>query len=156
AFGGAGGAGGAGVGTNGALGGSGGNGGDTSGGAIDNTSSVILYTASFTSNSAIGGAGGAGGAGAGNSGILVPITIPVPGVVGPHIVQGSGGVGGDGGDASGGAIDNTGTLSILTNSCFVGYGNTVSFTSNLAAGGSGGNGGAGGNGVDTSDVDVVV
>jgi uncharacterized repeat protein (TIGR01451 family) len=105
-------------------GGQGGFGGDDSGGAIYNSSSgrVAITTSSFSQNSAIGetgGQGGAGGVGRGQADIGL-----------------NGGTGGPAGDASGGAIDNQGTMTIDSSSLF----------SNQATGNNGGPGGVGGMG----------
>jgi hypothetical protein len=115
-----------GQGGSGGTGGTGGFAGDDSGGAIYNSSSgrVAITTSSFSQNSAIGETGGQ--AGAGGTGGQASI----------FGVFGAGGTGGSAGDASGGAIDNQGAMTI----------DSSSFFNNQAIGEQGGPGGAGGTG----------
>jgi hypothetical protein len=114
-------------------GGNGGNGSSAEGGAIDNAGTLTITDSTFNANTASGGSGGYGGdggfggfggyggngAGAGNGGNG-----------GSATAGGNGGTGGTGGSAEGGAIFNTGTLTL--------NGNT--FSANNAWAGSGGNG----------------
>jgi len=127
AVGGAGGAGGnGGQGTNGlpgGRGGYGGNAGNASGGAISNVGKLTITGSTFSGNSALGGMGGMGGDGGDGSGS--------PG--------GQGGFAGKGGDVTGGALNNSGIMTV-TNSTLVG---------NTTTGGAGGNGGQPGSGEGT-------
>jgi len=118
AVGGAGGDGGNGSNNSGLPGGAGGAGGDAgsaSGGAISNLGTLIATGSTFSDNAALGGIGGNGGNGGNGMGS--------PG--------GPGGSAGKGSDATGGAL-NTGGMMTVTNSTFAG---------NTATGGAGGNGG---------------
>jgi uncharacterized repeat protein (TIGR01451 family) len=109
----------------GATGGNGGFAGDDSGGAIYNSplGIVAITISSFSQNSAIGETGGQAGAGGSGSNFVAGL-------------GGAGGTGGSAGDASGGAIDNQGTMTI----------DSSSFFNNQAIGEKGGPGGAGGTG----------
>jgi uncharacterized repeat protein (TIGR01451 family) len=109
------------------AGGTGGSAGDASGGAIDNQGTMTIDSSSFFNNQAVGNNGGPGGAGAAGDDF---------GAVAPG---GAGGTGGSAGDASGGAIDNQGTMTI----------DNSSFFKNQAIGTNGGPGGAGGTGADS-------
>ena len=97
---------------------SGGTGGGALGGAIYNAGTMTVNSCQFVADSAIGGAGGAGGSGGG-------------------LVGGNGGDGGGGGPGEGGAIYNSGVLT-LANSIL---------TNNVAAGGVGGTNGVSGGSV---------
>lgn len=100
------------------AGGAGGKGGSAEGGAIYNAGTLTVTRTTFVDNRAQGGYGGFGGCGADST-------------AGPG---GPGGSGGSGGKGKGGAIYNTGTLTV-TDSTFIG---------NEALGGNGGAGGEGG------------
>jgi len=116
AVGGAGGTGGSGHDNNvtpGGTGGAGGDGGGASGGAISNIGKLVVTGSTFSTNSVLGGAGGTGGNGGNGSG------------------AGIGGNAGKGGDTTGGALNNSGMMTVI-NSTFVG---------NTTIGGAGGNGG---------------
>jgi hypothetical protein len=89
------------------------------GGAIFNAGDLTLVRCQFLTNEAAGGNGGAGGDGAGG-----------------RSQGGNGGSGGSGASGLGGAIYNSGTISV----------EDCSFDNNTATGGSGGTGGAGGAG----------
>jgi uncharacterized repeat protein (TIGR01451 family) len=107
----------------GGTGGTGGSAGDAFGGAIGNQGTMTIDTSSFFNNQAIGNNGGPGGA-AGTGDQFDPSA------------GANGGTGGSAGDASGGAIDNQGTMAI----------DNSSFFQNQAVGTNGGPGGAGGAG----------
>jgi len=134
------------------------------GGAISNAGTVTLNDDQFQGNSLTGGFGGQGGTGGtggaggdggdGGSGADTgscpvkegkPTKYREPGGEGGDGGEGgSGGVGtaaGHGGEAEGGAIYNTGTLTVQQ----------TSFDNNLVQGGDGGAGGAGGPGGDAGD-----
>jgi hypothetical protein len=129
----------------GGSGGSGGNGGDdgnggaAQGGAIFNAGTAILSGDTFIVNQAVGGddAGGSAGeyGGTGGQGGL-DILAPEYGPGGSGAPGGNGGNGGKGGDAQGGAVYNSGRLTLTG----------VTFQNNEAIAAPGGNGGAGGNG----------
>lgn len=104
----------------GGMGGRGGDAGNASGGAISNVGTLTITGSTFSGNTALGGAGGMGGNGGDGMGS--------PG--------GPGGSAGKGGDTTGGALSNSGTMTV-TNSTFVG---------NTTTGGAGGNGGNPGSG----------
>jgi len=106
------------------TGGRGGDAGNASAGAISNFGMLTITESTFSDNTALGGAGGMGGDGGDGSGS--------PG--------GPGGAAGTGGDATGGALSNSGTMTV-TNSTFVG---------NTTIGGAGGNGGRPGGGSGTA------
>ena len=89
------------------------------GGAIFNAGDVSLDSCQFLTNKATGGNGGKGGAGAAGTSR-----------------GGNGGGGGSGATALGGAVYNSGTISI----------SNCTFTGNTSVGGTGGAGGAGGSG----------
>lgn len=100
---------------------------NATGGAIRNDGELIVAETVFTNNTARGGSGGSGGnGGSGGRG-------RIRGYAG-----GNGAVGGRGGSASGGAIYNSETGSVILRSS--------SFEGNSASGGIGGSGGAGGTG----------
>ncbi|MHB8659118.1 MAG: hypothetical protein ACYC91_14400 [Solirubrobacteraceae bacterium] len=138
--------GGGGNGGNGGPGMDGGPGGGAQGGAIYNTGKLIAEATSFSSDSAQGGLGGDGGGG-GNGGNGGTAGDGWPGGTG-----GSGGIGvsggnaGDGGAAQGGAIYNTGTVTLF-DSTFSGAQVDGGFSGNGGDAGNGGDGGAGGFGL---------
>jgi hypothetical protein len=132
---------------NGGNGGEGGRGGDAYGGAIENDGTLVVNLSSFASDIALGGTSVGGNGGEGGRGFA---GVGAPG--------GQGGAAGRGGSAFGGAIYNTGSLTI-TNTEFIsdyaGYA-AASFSGNGGRGGAGGQrGGAGGDGAAPSPLGIV-
>ncbi len=120
-----------------ALGNSG-TGGDGQGGAIYNSGTLTLVNDTISNSVAQGGAGANGAAGAPGAAVSLLGTPPKSGE-GPN--GRPGGAGGSGGDGEGGAIYNTGVLTITH----------CTLSGNEAIGGNGGNGGNGGDGNNTFD-----
>ena len=160
----------------GGVGSAGANGGDAEGGAIFNTGTLTISQSAFSMNVAIGGGGGAGGSGgkggsggaggtganggtgsglddSGCEGTSPDLTNGVQGAPGaagasrPGGAGESGARGGNGGAARGGAIFNTGKLTITTTT-FVGDQAQGGDGGPNGSAGSGGNGGKGGSGAD--------
>jgi Bacterial Ig domain/Bacterial Ig-like domain (group 3)/Carboxypeptidase regulatory-like domain len=124
------------------IGGTGGKGGAAAGGAVYNAGILTIVDSQFTNDEAVAGFGGTGGFGGvagaggegGSGGNSTLSQSPLGGAAGTDGAAGNGGTGGTGGTATGGAIDNEGTLT-LTGS---------TFSSNLAEAGAGSMGGTGG------------
>ncbi len=94
-----------------AIGGPGGVGVNAQGGAILNNGILTVANSVFTNNGAQGSAGGVGGAGGrGGDGIFFASAVAGSGGAGGNAF--ASGAGGNGGSAQGGAIANTGTLTV--------------------------------------------
>ncbi len=145
-----------GAGGNGGTGGYGGNGGNAEGGAIYNAGDLTVTGTTFSNNNATGGAGGWGGNGGGawegsyggvgcDDDVYEGSPSGSGGSGGNGGAGGNAGAGGNGGNAQGGAIYNTGMLTLASGN---------SFSGNAAGAGRGGIGGNNMQSYDDSESDA--